>query len=256
MFQTFPTILYPKEFFDFHDVTEEIVKARIQSKTHYGDFVDKIIEVCNDANSNVSSDTIKAQGAIFFAAGFETTSNNLTTLCYNLAIHPNIQDKLFEEIESIDKIDSETINNLHYMEASIMENLRMYAPVIIQERICKKDTELKGMLIKRGTMISIPIIAAHMNPDFFPEPEVFKPERFLKENQDEITPYTFLAFSGGPRICLGQRFAMVEMKMLLANMLKKFKIETCPDTKLKFNQGDLFITNYDEIMLKLTPRRK
>ena len=98
------------------------------------------------------------------------------------------------------------------------------------------------------------IFAAHRNPDFFPEPDEFRPERFLKENQDDVIPYTFRAFSGGPRICLGQRFAMVEMKICIAKILKKFRIEKCEDTKLNFKKGDPFILTYDEVFLKLVPR--
>ena len=83
VFQTFPSIVWPESFFKFHDITNAIVNKRIESKDHFGDFVDKIIEVCNDANSPLSKDMIMSQGAIFFLAGFETTSNCLTTLCYS-----------------------------------------------------------------------------------------------------------------------------------------------------------------------------
>ena len=117
--------------------------------------------------------------------------------------------------------------------------------------LCKTFT---GMKVTKGTYIRMSIYAAHRNPDFFPEPDEFRPERFLKENQDDVIPYTFRAFSGGPRICLGQRFAMVEMKICIAKILKKFRIEKCEDTKLNFKKGDPFILTYDEVFLKLVPR--
>ena len=68
----------------------------------------------------------------------------MTTLCYNLATHKNVQEKLIEEIDTIETIDHDTIADLHYLEAAINENLRMYPPAHVQERVCKKDTELKG----------------------------------------------------------------------------------------------------------------
>ena len=201
---------------------------------------------------------IEAQGKIFFAAGFETTSNCLTTLCYNLALNPDIQEKLHNELlealEKHEKIDQNCINDLPHLEAAINENLRMHSPITVQERVCKKDVEVKGLNIKKGTIIQMSISAAHFNEEFFAEPEKFKPERFLKENAENIIPYTYRAFSGGPRVCLGQRFAMIEMKIGMAKLLEKFKIETCPDTKLVLKAGDQFILNFEEMYLKLTKR--
>jgi len=112
------------------------------------------------------------------------------------------------------------------------------------------------MQIKKGTVIKMPIHAAHHNPEFFPEPEKFRPERFLAENSADLIPYTFRAFSGGPRICLGMRFAMIEMKVCMAKMLQKFKIKTCDKTEptLTLNPGDMFMYNYNEIYLTLEPR--
>ena len=218
-----------------------------------------MIEVCDDPTSAVTKDMIKAQGKIFFAAGFETTSNCLTTLCLNLARNPDIQEKIHEEVleclANNEKIDHESIKEMNFLEAAINENLRMYPPIIVQERICKKDTQVKpGLKITKGTYVRIPIFACHHNPDFFPEPEKFKPERFLKENAKDLVPYTFVAFSGGPRICLGLRFAMIEIKVCMAMLIHKFKIKTCPQTDLKFVPGDMFLLNFKELFLILEPR--
>nr|AKH03525.1 cytochrome P450 3027E1 [Paracyclopina nana] len=255
---TFPTIMYPESFYKLHDLTNDLIKERKASNEKFDDFIDKIIEVCNDANAPVSPDMIKAQGSIFFAAGFETTSNCLSTLCYTLAKNPDIQDKLYEEILSVlasnEEIDTESINNLPYLDAAIHENLRIHPPIPIQERICKKDVEVEGLKVKKGTYIRMPIYAAHMNPDFFPDPEAFNPDRFLKENASSMKPYTFRGFSGGPRICLGQRFAMVEMKICMARLLKSFKIKACPMTQLEYKAGDPFIMGFDSIYLTFEER--
>ena len=247
-------MLWPQEFYNFHDVTNDMIKSRMESQANYGDFIDKIIDVMNNSDAIVTSDMIKAQGAIFFAAGFETTSSTLTTLCYNLANHPDVQTKVFEEIMNLKTVNCDSFNRLPYTEACIQESLRLFSPVFLQERVCKRDIELKGMLIRKGTYIRMPIMASHMNPDFFPNPEAFKPERFLKENYDQIIPFTFRAFSGGPRICLGQRFAMMEMKIILIKIIKLFKIEKCSKTKMVYNKGDLFFANYQEVYLKFVKR--
>ena len=117
------------------------------------------------------------------------------------------------------------------------------------------NLSFKGMNIKKGTYVQVSIYASHHDPDFFPEPEKFKPERFLKANAEELIPYTFQAFSGGPRVCLGQRFAMVEMKICMAKLIQKFRIKTCPTTELKFVPGSfLGLLGFEEIFLTLEPR--
>merc|ERR1712110_362577 len=99
-----------------------------------------------------------------------------------------------------------------YLEAVVMENLRMHTPVLAHIRTCKEDCEIApGMLIKKGTSIELPIRASH-----------YQPERFLKENADQIIPYTYRPFGGGPRVCIGQRFAIIEIKIAVAKMLSKF----------------------------------
>ena len=100
----------------------------------------------------------------------------------------------------------------------------------------------------------MPTWASHHNPDFFPEPEVFRPERFLKENSDQIIPYTFRPFGAGPRICIGKRFAMVEMMIAMAKILKSFKIEKTQETKLDLKKGYLFLLGFDEINVKFVKR--
>jgi cytochrome P450 len=110
------------------------------------------------------------------------------------------------------------------------------------------------MPIKKNTLITMPTWASHHNPEFFPEPEVFRPERFLKENSDEIIPYTFRPFGAGPRICIGKRFAMVEMMIAMAKILKNFKIERTEETKLELKKGNLFLLSFDGINVKLVNR--
>merc|ERR1719188_2876088 len=86
---------------------------------------------------------------------------------------------------------------MEYLEAVIMENLRMHTPVLAHVRTCKEDVEIApGMLIKKGFGIELPIRASHYHPEFFPNPTKFEPERFLKENADKIIPYTYRPFGG------------------------------------------------------------
>eukprot|EP00088_Acartia_fossae_P068832 TRINITY_DN8814_c0_g1_i3.p1 TRINITY_DN8814_c0_g1~~TRINITY_DN8814_c0_g1_i3.p1 ORF type:complete len:105 (+),score=30.52 TRINITY_DN8814_c0_g1_i3:149-463(+) len=104
-------------------------------------------------------------------------------------------------------------------------------------------------------MVEMMNYVVHHNAEYWPEPEMFKPERFLKENAGDIVPCSFLSFGAGPRACIGERFAMVEMKIAMAKLLQNFHIEATDQTKMKFNKGDIFQCSYEDVMVKLVPRK-
>ena len=93
-----------------------------------------------------------------------------------------------------------------------------------------------------------------MDEEFFPEPKLFKPERFLKENAEQVQEFTWRPFGSGNRVCIGQRFAMTEMKIFLAKFISKFKIVEVPETKIVPHCGDLFIPFYDKMIVQLEAR--
>ena len=146
---------------------------------------------------------------------------------------------------------------MHLLEAAIKETMRLRSPVIDgSNRICVKDCEVNGIKIPKGTRIQMPAIPAHLNEDFFPEPLVFKPERFLKENADQITEFTWRPFGSGNRVCIGQRFAMVEIKIFLAKFVSKFKVINVKETKSEFKKGDLFLNICKDVTVSLKVRNK
>ncbi len=176
----------------------------------------------DEAYEGLNEDIIVAQGIIFFAAGYETTSSTLSTLCFNLASNPEVQQRLVEEIRSVmdghdGKITLDNIGEMVYLEAAVNENLRMWPPAISHSRTCRKDCEViakgqlaggltelyprfpqiaRGLVIKRGMRVDMPIYASHYHEDFFENPEQFQPERFLKGNAEAIFPYTYRPFGG------------------------------------------------------------
>jgi len=100
----------------------------------------------------------------------------------------------------------------------------------------------------------MPVYGSHHTEEFFPEPEKFNPERFLKENQSQLQPYTFRPFGGGNRACIGQRFALNEIKICMAMLLNKFKLEQVPKTKLNLQNGAIGMITFDDIFVKFVPR--
>ena len=212
----------------------------------------------------LTEDMVISQGIIFLAAGFETTASTMSILLYNLAKHPQIQEKCYEEIANIltdeDKeINYDTIAEMTYLEACIQETLRLYPIVLRNQRYCSKDSSINGMVIKEGTGIIVPTWAMHRNSELFGEDaKMFVPERFLDGRMTEpIANYTFHAFGGGPRSCIGMRFAMTEMKIAMAKLLTTFSFEDEPSvTNLALAKGAYFLLTYPDMKLRIKTRNK
>ncbi|XP_054157848.1 cytochrome P450 3A8-like [Oppia nitens] len=191
---------------------------------------------------------ILATSFVFFLAGYETTATLLAHLIYSLAINPESQQKLVDEIrgncDASGHIDYETIIRLPYLDACISETLRMYSPAPQTGRVASQDYKLgdTGITVEKGVHIIIPIHALHYNPDYYPEPKQFRPERFLPENRDKIIPYTYLPFGAGPRNCVGMRFALMEAKTVVVRTLIKYEFVRTANTKvpLKYVQKSTF----------------
>uniref|UniRef100_A0A6I8SNP0 Testis and ovary specific PAZ domain containing 1 n=3 Tax=Xenopus tropicalis TaxID=8364 RepID=A0A6I8SNP0_XENTR len=230
----------------FKDAVASIKKKR-QKGTHEDrvDFLQLMVDAQSNEGKSVPeeekhgykelSDTeILAQSLIFIMAGYETTSTTLMFLAYNIATHPDVQRKLEEEIDALlpNKAPPtyDALMKMEYMDMVINESLRMFPPAIRIDRVCKKTMEINGVTIPAGVVIVVPLFALHLNPEIWPEPEEFQPERFSKENQKNQDPYNFLPFGVGPRNCIGMRFALVNMKVALTILLQNFRLETCKDT--------------------------
>ena len=180
-------------------------------------------------------------------------------MIYLLAKNPEVQDRLYDDIlkvtDDFESIDHESINDMTLLEATIMETLRLKPAIAESNRVCTKSCLVNGLKIPKNTRIQMPNYPAHLNEDYFPEPEVFKPERFLKENSDQIIPYTWRPFGVGVRECIGKRFAMTVIMMFMAKFIGKFKIIEIPETKTEYPNGDLFMLVYPKMQVKLESRK-
>ncbi|ESP04227.1 hypothetical protein LOTGIDRAFT_223980 [Lottia gigantea] len=187
----------------------------------------------------LSSEEIIGQAFLFFIAGYETTGTTLQYVAYILATHPDVQDRVIEEIEHIigDRDPTyEDINKLSYMELMIQETLRMYPPVVSIGRKASDDVTIKGLKIPKDTAVLVPIYSIHHDPEIFENPDEFIPERFENKN---VNPIKFLPFGCGPRVCIGLRLAMVEAKVALVTVLQKVKFVRHEQTVNKVEFEDL-----------------
>ncbi|XP_048349428.1 cytochrome P450 3A29-like isoform X5 [Sphaerodactylus townsendi] len=202
---------------------------------------------------------IVAQAMMFIFAGYEPTSSTLSFLSYSLATHPDVQQKLQEEIdEALPNQATPTYNavlQMGYLDMVVNETLRLYPPAGRIERICKSTVEINGVTIPEGTVTLIPAYVLHRDPEYWPEPEEFRPERFTKENKESMDPYVFLPFGAGPRNCIGMRFALLSLKVALIVLLQRYSFRPCKETQIPLELDTKAIMQPTKpIMLKMVPR--
>ncbi|KAF5288522.1 hypothetical protein FQA39_LY15390 [Lamprigera yunnana] len=221
----------------------------------------------NNIITEFSLDDITAQAVIFFTAGFDTVSSAMCYLAYELSIHPEIQDKLYNEIKETLKdtpqLTYESITTMKYLECCISESLRVHPPVPVVDRQCQKSYTInpihsseKQIRMEKGQMVWIPICALHHDEKYFSNPLKFDPERFNDENRPKINPSVYVPFGTGPRMCIGSRFAIMEIKLILVEILRHFEIVVNKQTKIPLNYS---VTNFngipdDGICLSFKPR--
>ncbi|XP_061270866.1 thromboxane-A synthase isoform X1 [Bos javanicus] len=185
----------------------------------------------------LSVDEVVGQAFIFLIAGYEIVTNTLSFATYLLATNPECQEKLLEEVDCFSKehLAPEYCSlqeGLPYLDMVIKETLRMYPPAFRFTRVAAQDCEVLGQRIPAGAVLETAVGALHYNPEHWPNPENFNPERFTAEAQQRRRPYTYLPFGAGPRSCLGVRLGLLELKLTLLHILRKFRFEACPETQV------------------------
>lgn len=202
-----------------------------------------------------------AQAFVFYLAGFETSSTTATFCMYELAMHQDMQDKVRDEIRTVlqkhGDLTYNALNDMTYLSKVISETLRKYSPVVVLNRVCTKAIQLEttNFRIPEGTSIMIPVFAIQRDPDIYPDPDKFDPERFSEENVKTRHPYTYLPFGEGPRVCIGLRFGLIQTKVAIINSLLKNKFKLAPDTptSLEFKEGSLILMAKKDVKLTIEP---
>ncbi|XP_053607719.1 cytochrome P450 9e2-like [Plodia interpunctella] len=192
-----------------------------------------------------SDNDLIAQAVLFFIAGFETVSSVMSFCLHELTANSDIQEKLAQEIKENEiknggKFDYNSIQNMPYMDMVVSEILRLWPPALALDRVCVKDYNLgkahdkapQDYIIREGEGIGIPVWNIHRDPKYFPDPLKFDPERFSEENKHKINPLAYMPFGVGPRNCIGSRFALCEVKVMLYQLLQHFVLSPCEKTKI------------------------
>lgn len=195
----------------------------------------------------LTEDEMISHAVIFLAVGVETTSTTLQSTVYALAMHQDCQERLYKEIKKIAKrrengpfeFDYEELTACAYLDSVISEAIRIHSPFNGMDRVASEDYKLEkyNVNIPKGTSIIFFFQVVHRNPEYWPDPLKFDPERFMPENRHKIIPGSYTAFGQGPRFCMGMRFSLTEAKLALAKLLMNFKFSPKPGNVWPMKMG-------------------
>ncbi|XP_071498886.1 cytochrome P450 4V2-like [Diadema antillarum] len=241
------------------DVSTQNVGAVAEQRKQIA-FLDLLIQMHREDPSFTLADVQEEVDDVMFA-GHDTTAAAVSWSLYLIGLHPGIQARLLEEISEVlgdsDRhVTTDDLAKLSYLTCVVKESLRVLPPVPGMSRTLDSDIVLDGKVVPKGTSISFAIYALHRDPEQFPDPEIFDPDRFLPENSSKRHPYAYIPFAAGPRNCIGQRYAMMETKVTLVNLLRRFSFkstQTMDDVK----PTDMIVLNPEggEIFMEISRRK-
>lgn len=199
-----------------------------------------MMESTDTHGNHLTIDEMTNQAFVFFLAGFDTSASLMCLATHVIATDEEVREKVLAEIEEVsNKLEGreptyEAIRDMPYLDAVLDETGRMYPVAVFLDRVCVKDFELppaepgaKPVKMRPGNQVWFLPSGLHRDPKYFSDPDTFKPERFLNEH---IPQNVYIPFGVGPRICIGNRFALMETKVMLYYLLKRCVIGPCART--------------------------
>ncbi|MGZ3420614.1 MAG: cytochrome P450 [Polyangiales bacterium] len=206
----------------------EIIRKRRASGELGDDLLSRLLEARDEAGSGMSDRQLRDEALTLFAAGHETTANALTYALMLLGEHPEIDARVQAELARVlgDRAArSADVSKLELVDAVVKESLRLYPPAYMIGREATRDVRVGDWSLPRGTTVLMSLFGMHHDPRFFPDPEAFRPDRWLDGSTASVPKHVYQPFGGGPRICVGNHFAMMEAVLVLAGLLRRVRYE-------------------------------
>ncbi len=209
-----------------------LIEERRRSGVDKGDFLSMLLAAQDEDDGSVMTDRqVRDEAMNIFLAGHETTANALAWTFYLLAHHPEVRARLEREVDGALEGRTPTLADLGrmpYTLAVLKESMRLYPPAFVVARRATRDVTLRGQRVRKNELCLINIIGMQRRARYFPDPERFHPDRFLPENEKDLTKQAFLPFGAGPRICIGNHFALLEGHLALAAITQRVRLDRLP----------------------------
>jgi cytochrome P450 len=209
------------------ELLRRIIRERQAEGRDHGDLLSMLLSVRDEDGKAMPEQQLLDECLTLFVAGHETTAAALTWSWYLLAQHPDVAAQLYSEIEEVlggEPITFAKLPSLPLLEAVVKETMRLYPPAFGFGRAVQEAFAVGDYNFPKGAIILFNSFVTHRRPDLYEEPEAFRPKRFM-DKATEPDRYTYFPFGAGPRICLGNMFAMLEAQVILATMMQQVQLE-------------------------------
>ncbi len=244
------------DWFDGH--LFDLINERRKSNEPVNDLLSMLLHSrYEDTGKPMDDQQLRDEAITLFAAGHETSSNALSWILYLLAQHPAILQKLREELDAIVGVRTpsfEDLRKLTYTLQVIQEGMRLYPPAFAVGREPLEDDEILGVKIPKGSVVFISICGVHRDPKYWERPDDFYPDHFTPENEKKRPRMAYMPFGAGPRMCIGNHFALMEMQLLLGMLVSRFDFELVTNTPVVPQPLVTLKPKYG-IELRLRPRK-
>ncbi|GAC1392422.1 MAG: cytochrome P450 [Ktedonobacteraceae bacterium] len=216
---------------------QNLIEERRADTKERNDFLSVLLQSKDEDGNHMSDQQVIDESLTLFGAGHETTATALAWVWYFLASHPNVYKRVQEEVDIVLQGRTPTyadLARLPYCLQVFKETMRLYPPAYATSRASLHDINIDGYTVRKGKdIVFVSPYTLHRRPDYFPDPERFDPERFTAENEKKLPRYAYMPFGAGPRICIGNHFAMMEGHLLLATLAQRVTFDLVPDQKIE-----------------------
>lgn len=202
------------------------------------DLLGTLLAAQDDDGAGMSDKQLRDEAVTLFLAGHETTALTLAHTLFLLSTHPDVERHVFAELTEVLAGRLPTgadVRALPYTERVLKESMRLFPPAWTTGREAEEDVEIGGYEIPKGSQILISQWVVHRDPRWFPNPEGFDPDRWTPERSKDLPKFAYFPFGGGPRICIGNHFAMMEATLILAIIVQRFRLELLPGEHLELS---------------------
>jgi cytochrome P450 len=214
-----------------------LIRARRSSRETRDDLLSILLAaVDEESGARMSDRQLRDEMTTLFLAGHETTATAMTWTWYLLSRHPEAAEKLTDELDRVlsGRVPSfSDLPNLTYTEMVIRESMRLYPPAPGFAREPIEDVTIAGYVVPKGSLVTVNTYVLHHDGRFFADAERFDPERFSQGWEERIPRYAYLPFGGGPRVCIGNSFAMMEARLILATVAQHYRLRLDPDEPIR-----------------------
>ncbi|MEM6725107.1 MAG: cytochrome P450, partial [Bacteroidota bacterium] len=223
---------FVKRMQEFDDRILTIINKRKENAYRSNYLLDMLMEARDEQGNPMSLKQLRDEVITIYVAGHETSANALSWTILQLCQNPEVKERLIQEVrQQLEgrKPGLEDIKSMPYLMQVIQESMRLYPPAWSVSRECTVDADIAGYPVKAGQVIFLSIHSLHRHPELWEEPEKFWPERFSPEQVKNRPSHHYIPFGAGPRMCIGNHFAMMEIAIILAAIFDRFDLALDPD---------------------------